>query len=199
MVRSCDADGMKVNLGFLAPLQMYCKVTQDDIPSSMMSKAYACATARTTSTAVGPSPTRKVEHSTQAHKTSEDESNGLESTITSTVTLTTTNADGNTVQLLIPIAMGPSIMTTGEIMTRTLESESTWTQAATSDVQPAAEPTAAGPLPTQGSPSPSPTSRETNLGDGSPFDLSVSGEAAHWRLSRGLAGAGVMLGVFARL
>lgn len=195
VVRSCGAEELEVDLTFLAPLQMYCAATGDDIPDSVMSSAYACATA--TATSATPSPTRKVEHSSQennGHKTTKEASNGLESTVTSTVTLTTTNGEGSTLQVLIPIVMGPSTMTTGEIITSTLDSKSTASPAASSTP----EPVAAAPTQAQDSSSPSATAKETNIGQGSPFDISQGG-AAHWDFSGALAGAGLLLGVLLRL
>ncbi|KAF1974986.1 hypothetical protein BU23DRAFT_597951 [Bimuria novae-zelandiae CBS 107.79] len=199
MVRSCDADGLTIALSFLAPLQMYCMATGDGIPGPAISSAYACATATTPASTATPSPTRKVPHSTQTRQTTKEANNGLESTITSTVTLTTTNGDGNTVQVLIPIEMGPSTMITGEIITSTLGSESNSVPATTSNAEPATEPTSALPSQTQNSPSSSSTARPTNIGNGSPFDLSTGEGAAQRGLSASLYGAFILLGAFLRI
>lgn len=189
MVRSCDADGPNVALNFLAPLQMYCKATRDEIADSVMKSAYACATAPAATTSATRSSTRKVEHPTTTSSGADHE---LESTITSTVTLTSTNDDGNTVQVLIPIEMGPSTMITGEIVTRTLDSEAT----ATSYAEAASTPTAAAPSQTQDSPSSTSTARESNIGNGSPFDLSAGGGGSHLGFSMAACGVGILLGLW---
>ncbi|KAF2447681.1 hypothetical protein P171DRAFT_429300 [Karstenula rhodostoma CBS 690.94] len=195
-VQSCSADGLNVALSFLAPLQMYCKAARDDIPDEIMSSAYSCATA----TSATPSPTRRVGHSTQASKTLKDASNGLDSTITSTVTLTTTNESGSTLQILIPIVMGPSTMSTGEMITSTLDSKPTASPAATSNAE-AAGSTAAAPALSQPqeSPASSATARATNIGNGSPFDLSAQGGSARWSFSAAFVGIGMLFGALARL
>jgi hypothetical protein len=185
-VQSCSADGVNVVLNFLAPLQMYCKATRDDIPDEVMSSAYACATA--TATSATPSFTRNVEHSTQASKTSKGLGNGLESTIISTVTVTTTDESGNTLQLLIPIVMGPSTMTTGEMMTSTLGSKPTASPAATSNAEAAASTSTA-----------SSRAQATNIGNGSPFDLSAQGGSARWSFSVAFVGSGMLFGALAGL
>ncbi|KAL1607890.1 hypothetical protein SLS60_002828 [Paraconiothyrium brasiliense] len=189
-VQDCKFDGLNVALTFLAPLQMYCKATQDEIPDEILSSAYACATATTSAT---PSSTRKVEHSTQGSETSKLSGNGLKSTITSTVTVTTTNDNGNTLQVLIPIVMGPSTITTGDMVTSTLESKPTASPAATSNADAAASTAAAPSQPKQSSAS-SATAQATNIGNGSPFDLSAQGGSTRWSFSAALVGFGVLIG-----
>ncbi|KAK7193652.1 hypothetical protein DPSP01_000203 [Paraphaeosphaeria sporulosa] len=199
-VRSCNADGLNVALSFLAPLQMYCKATRNEIPDEIMSSAYSCATA--TSTSATPTTTRKDEHSTQAPKTSKDAGSGLESTITSTITVTTTDESGSTLQVLIPIVMGPSTMTTGEMITSTLDSKPTASPAATSNAE-AAGSTAAVPVPApsqpQESPASSATAKATSIGNGSPFDLSVQGGSAPLGFSASFVGFGILFGALARI
>ncbi|KAL5419351.1 hypothetical protein PMIN03_000542 [Paraphaeosphaeria minitans] len=198
VVQSCSADGLNVILSFLAPLQMYCKATRNEIPNEIMSSAYACAVATSTSTSTTPSPTRKVEHSTQAPKTSTDAGKGLESTVTSTVTVTTTNKSGSTLQVLIPIVLGPSTMTTGEMITSTLDSKPTASRVATSNAE-AVGSTAAAPSQPQVSPASSATAQATNIGNGSPFDLSAQGGSARWGFSTSFVGIGMLLGALARI
>ncbi|KAF2866676.1 hypothetical protein BDV95DRAFT_611357 [Massariosphaeria phaeospora] len=197
---TCDVDDWTINLLFLGPLQMYCGAVGNPIPETIMSGAYVACT----STKAAPQPTtRKAEHSTKPteHKTTKGAD--LRSAVSSTIIKTTTDKDGNTLLLMVPIVIGPhTAIETGRIITSTVENEPSITSTPAASSVPASPSSAAetaAPRTTQPPPAPpaEPTQR-TGEGNGSPFENMQAG-ATQWRFSGALVGLGALAGIFMRL
>ena len=52
---------------------------------------------------------------------------------------------------------------------------------------------------TKDAPASSATAKATNIGNGSPFDVSVQGGSVQWDISAALVGVGILLGALVRL
>ncbi|KAF2468656.1 uncharacterized protein BDR25DRAFT_304699 [Lindgomyces ingoldianus] len=205
---TCDANDWTID-PFLVTLQAYCGFVGNDIPESIISSAQCAATE--TSKAAKPTSTRQAQHSqkSQAHRT---KSNGgdevLTSIYTTTITQTTTDSDGATLQIIIPVVMGPSTVSYGSTITSTLDGKASATDSASSDAA-SPSPTAATSAPVstptgQGQVGSSTTSSKkaektsSNNNNGSPFENMQAG-ASRWKFSGGLVGVGVLAGLFMRL
>lgn len=190
----CEADGWVLDIGFLAPLQMFCAGSGNSIPDSILDNAYACATASTVST-------RKVEHSATATST-RGGGTELSATTSSAFTQTTTDGDGHTLELVVPIVMGPNTMYTGKTSTKTIDGSST-TATTTSTTVSTGSIVSTTAIPTQAqsaSPSPStPTAQATQKspasGNGTPFE-NMQASATRFGMSGIVAGLGLFVGAF---
>lgn len=168
----------------LGPLQLYCAAIEAPIPEHVMEAAYAAAT-------------EMVEQPTQTthlvRTSTEPKQNDHKSTSRTTMTRTTTDASGNTLQVVVPVVMGPTGISTGKAMTSTVNGGASSTRTSAS--------MSASPTPTAGSFSPAltpatpsstsaarsqATERPAN-GNGSPFDNMQAG-AERWAVSAPLMG-----------
>lgn len=183
---------------------MFCAASGEEVPGSVMSSAYDCATATAPASSQA---TRKVEHSTKDsdRQTTKNNGDGLKTTVTSTLTQTTTDGDGNTLQIIVPIVMGPDTMSTGDIVTSTLDGQASATTApssAAASPSQTAEPSAPAPTQAQGAPSSTATAETTqgrsSNSNGSPFENMQAG-AAQWSFSGVAVGLSMLAGVFLRL
>jgi hypothetical protein len=184
MKSSCDSDGRDIDSDFIFAVNAYCDLVGNSIPDKIISSAYVQATA-----------TSVIENSTK-------DGGDLKSTVTTTLTKTTTDEDGNTLQIIIPIVIGPKTTSTGKIVTSTLDSEATATDSPSS--------AAASPSPTAGPAATSTQAQEVATptsaqkadppasGNGSPFENMQAG-AGHWSVSRALLAVGTLAGLFMRL
>ncbi|KAJ4372867.1 hypothetical protein N0V83_003158 [Neocucurbitaria cava] len=131
----CDVDDWALDL-VLGPLQLYCSAIDCSIPDQVMASAYAAATSteepsQATATAQSSTKTKDSEPQTT---TGSDDGQDLTSTVKTTLTQTTTDADGNTIQLVVPIIIGPSGMSTGDVVTSTVDGSASSTEAASSTI-----------------------------------------------------------------
>ena len=204
-VSSCKADESDIEL-VLGPLELYCDAIGCTIPAEVVEDAYAAVA----STADPPKPTHAAPTTkpapaapkppTTTTQTDEHDDAGadLTSAISTTITKTSTDGDGNTLQIIVPIVMGPTQISTGSIITSTVAGG---TPVSTiSSPSPSAQPSA--PVPTPGASftqtSSASGSEETDPppanGNGSPFENMQAG-AGRWSLST----PGIALGAFAAL
>ena len=203
-VSSCKADESDIEL-VLGPLELYCDAIGCTIPAEVVEDAYAAVS----STADSPKPTHAAPTTkpaapkpTTTTQTDDHDDAGadLTSAISTTITKTSTDGDGNTLQIIVPIVMGPTQISTGSIITSTVASG---TPVSTiSSPSPSAQPSA--PVPTPGASftqtSSASGSEETDAppppanGNGSPFENMQAG-AGRWTLST----PGMALGAFAAL
>ncbi|KAF2793417.1 hypothetical protein K505DRAFT_417804 [Melanomma pulvis-pyrius CBS 109.77] len=197
ILANCDVKDWVLDSTFLFPVQAYCEAVGNPVPEAILSSAYA-ATATTSSTP--PFTTRKVEHSQKSHSYETTRAvDDIKSTFTTTNTQTTTDKDGNTLEIIIPIIIGPKTWSTGKIVTSTLEAKAT-----DSPSSGAASPSVtAAPLPTQGqqvasSTTSSQQAQRTSNSNGSPFENMQAG-AGQWSVPGVEIGMGLLAGLFMRL
>ncbi|KAH7414015.1 hypothetical protein DE146DRAFT_750191 [Phaeosphaeria sp. MPI-PUGE-AT-0046c] len=124
-VNKCDADDWALAL-VLGPLDLLCRGIQCPIPKEVMDSAYAAAADHSNSETPpkppAPKPTsKKPEHTSLAS----DNAPELTSIVRSTLTKTTTDSNGHTLQVVVPIAVGPSGIVTGSMSTSTLSGSAT--------------------------------------------------------------------------
>ncbi|KAF2019091.1 hypothetical protein BU24DRAFT_405804 [Aaosphaeria arxii CBS 175.79] len=204
MASKCDADEFAIGIALLLPLAPYCGIAGKPVPQSILSSAYAAATA---TSEPSPSTTRTTHHNPKP--TSKEKENTLTKVITTTLTTTSTDQDGNTLQVVVPILIGPSGLSSGKPVTSTINASKTI------NVDPASS-TPASPSPTPDVSSPTSTqdqqpqvestaeAKPTNKGsggsnsNGSPFENMQAG-ASQWGLSRLAAGLGLLAGIFLRM
>jgi hypothetical protein len=202
MIQQCDAEDWTLETKFLSPLQWYCGAVDKDIPDDIISSAYAAATA--TGTATTPLTTRKVEHSDKpgSPRTTDQGDAELTAVFTSTKTMTTTNADGQTLQIMVPVIMGPSTISFGKTVTSTLSGEATTTSPTSGPPSPSPTSKAAAPVSTEGGAASSTTSaqgpKKTSNANGSLFENAQAG-ASRWGLSTVGVGMAFVVGLFMRL
>jgi len=187
-------NGWRVELALLAPLDMFCAATDEPVPADIMSSAYARLSASASASARSPTPTSTRNTKTKARTThppsttsrDADADHGLGTTITSTVTMTTTDQDGHTLQVLIPIVMGPTSIATGAMVTSTLPtpSQSSPTTEQTSASQSQQQPLAPSTLSAPAEP--------TRKSGGSPFDTQTGAAYAQRRHSGAWLGMGLL-------
>lgn len=191
----CDTAGWVLELGLLAPLQVYCAASGDALPESVIDSAYDCATS---TSITAPTTTRKVEHSTTA-RTTRGGGSELQDTTTSTFTQTTTDGEGHTVKLVVPIIMGPDTMFTGKIVTSTLEGNPTTMTSTSATTTQTDASTAVEPTQAQGASSSTPTAEPTQAGpasgSGSPFENMQAG-STRFGFSSAVIGVGLLAGAF---
>ncbi|KAI4905937.1 hypothetical protein J4E90_011054 [Alternaria incomplexa] len=205
-VSSCKADESDIEL-VLGPLELYCDAIGCTIPAEVVEDAYAAVSS--TAAADPPKPTHAAPTTkpapaapkpTTTTQTNDHDDAGadLTSAISTTITKTSTDGDGNTLQIIVPIVMGPTQISTGSIITSTVAGG---TPVSTiSSPSPSAQPSA--PVPTPGASftqtSSASGSEETDPppanGNGSPFENMQAG-AGRWSLST----PGMALGAFAAL
>lgn len=192
----CDAEGWDLDFKLLAPLEMFCGVFENPIPNSILDNAYDCATASTVST-------RKVEHSTTATRTRSEDTK-LSATTSSMFTQTTTDGDGHTLQLVVPIIMGPNTMYTGKTVTKTIENSSTapttsTTSSAETTISTTADPTQGqGASPSSSTPTAQATQKAPASGNGTPFE-NMQASAGRFGVSSIVAGLSCLVAAFMRL
>jgi hypothetical protein len=200
-VSKCNADEWTLDL-VLGSLEVLCYGMQCPIPSNVMTEAYAAAGDAEQPQQPMSKPATLTSSKQSDHKSSKGGNNAqpLTSTIRSTFTKTTTDSNGNTLQIVVPIAVGPSEISTGAISTSTLSGRATSTSAPLS-ASSSASAAASVPNPTL---RPSSTSaigsqqtRGPGGGNGSPFDA-PSG-ASIWLVSSPLLGLGTLAMMFMRL
>jgi hypothetical protein len=192
----CTAEGWALELGLLAPLQLYCAAVGNAVPESIIDSAFACATA---TTAAPPMTTRQVEHSTTTHRGDSE----LRETTRSIYTQTTKDEEGHTVELVVPIIIGPNTMFTGKIVTNTMVNNpmTTVTSSVASTTQ-VPGPTSAEPTQAQGVSSSTAAAQATQAdpasGNGSPFENMQAG-ASQFGFSGAVIGLGLLAGAILRL
>ncbi|OAK94346.1 hypothetical protein IQ06DRAFT_382054 [Phaeosphaeriaceae sp. SRC1lsM3a] len=174
-VNKCAADDWALEL-VLGPLDLLCRGIQCPIPKEVMDNAYAAASDDTSSETPSPPPAPKPTSKKPAHTSSAgDDAPQLTSTVRSTLTKTTTDNNGHTLQVIVPIALGPSGIVTGSMSTSTLSGRATTTGAPSSAIT---SPPAATSLPELSllpSSTPPPSSNGGAAGgNGSPFDVSAA-------------------------
>lgn len=200
-VADCKADRWSLQ-STLASLDFWCIILDEPISSDVIADAYAAVSAspsETTRRPASPTSSRKSEYKSSK---GDDETHDFTSTISSTWTKTTTDSSGNTLQVIVPVVIGPSGVSTGVMSTSTLGGEATPTNA----------PSVASPLPTaSAAPAPSaPTqalsstvaaeSEETESparGNGSPFE-NMQADATRWVVSCPLLGLGLLAMILVR-
>jgi len=192
ILKKCDTDDWKVEASLLFTVQSYCEFTGNPVPDDILDRAYSVDKATASTTTKKADNTQK----TQTHKTTKAED--LKSTVTTTLTQTKTDKDGHTLVVIIPIVMGPNTISTGKMVTSTLEPKST---DATSS-NPASPSTTAPPLPASTQEQSSlPTSTSPPSGgrvsnsNGSPFENMQAG-ASRCGISVALFGIGLVGGLF---
>ncbi|CAO2650265.1 Nn.00g015570.m01.CDS01 [Neocucurbitaria sp. VM-36] len=198
----CDADEWALEL-VLEPLQLYCSAIHSPIPDQVMESASAAATETEEPSQTTPAAQASTQTESE-HQTSKgsDDGDDLTSTVKTTITKTTIDADGNTLQLAVPVVIGPTGISTGTVVTSTIDSRASSTGAASStpaSPSPAAEVTSVAS--TQGPSSTSANSRETERpanGNGSPFENMQAG-ARRWTVSGPLFGLAALAVLFMRL
>jgi hypothetical protein len=125
----------------------------------------------------------------------------LTSTMRSTITKTTTDSSGNTLQIVVPIVVGPSGVSTGATSTSTLSGRATSTRASLSASPAAASTPNLTLLPSSTSATGSQQTRSPGGGggggSGSPFDVPAG--ACRWVVSGPLLGLGILAMVFPRM
>jgi hypothetical protein len=170
------------------------------IPDDVMAAAYAAAgDADDEPQQHTPKPATPTSSKQSEHKSSKggNDAQPLTSTMRSTITKTTTDGSGNTLQLVVPIVVGPSGISTGAISTSTLDGRATST-----DTQLSTSPAAASTpnftlLPSSTSATRSQQTRNPGGGSGSPFDAPAA--ASRWVVSGPLLVLGVLAICFLRL
>lgn len=196
-VSKCNADEWALEL-VLGPLQLYCAAIDCAIPEEIVDSAYAAASGTDDdeplqTTVVVPSKTKTKPSSPQTSNTSDDlDDEDLASTVRTTITKTTTNEDGNTLQVIIPIVLGPTGISTGDIVTTTLDSQ---TSSSALLSQPSltpgnSTPTPVLPLPPTSTGGAQASERPYN-GNGSPFENMQAG-AGKWVISAPILGLGLL-------
>ncbi|ORY02371.1 hypothetical protein BCR34DRAFT_605600 [Clohesyomyces aquaticus] len=202
---TCDEDEFSPGL-FLSTLESYCSMVGKDIPYPIISAAECAATE--TSKAPQPTPTNRgpASQKSQAHS-SMSKGNDLTRTLTKTITQTTTDSNGATLQLIIPVIMGPNTMSYGSTITSTLGGEASSTDAPSNTAaspSPTAAPSAPPSTPAQQGQVGSSTTSSQKAGktssgnNGSPFENMQAG-AGRWELSGAVICMSVLAGVFMRL
>jgi len=184
-VQKCDAEEFALELA-LGPLQLLCLGLGRPISKDVMDEAYAAASGTT------PNPTNSKKPDQTTSK-ARSEALELTSVIRSTLTQTTTDSNGNTLQVVVPIAIGPSGIVTGSFSTSTLSGQAT-TTSATTPMSPLAEPSLPelslfSPLTPTAAPQRTGTGSSRG-GNGSPFDM--AGTASKWTISIPLLGLGAL-------
>ncbi|KAF2023180.1 hypothetical protein EK21DRAFT_119007 [Setomelanomma holmii] len=201
-VDKCDADwALQLVLG---QLQLLCIGLHCAIPDDVMDAAYAVASGSdddnplSTHTSVAVTSTKKSEHKTS---TRSGEVQELTSTVRSTFTRTTTDSSGHTVQIVVPIAIGPSGIVTGSIATSTLSGQALSTRLPSSAV---ASPSATAPSTTSlrspafTAPTASQRTESPARGNGSPFE-NMQATGCTWTFSISTVLLGTLLMLFIRL
>jgi hypothetical protein len=187
-VQKCDAEEFVLELA-LGPLQLLCFGLGCPISKDVMDEAYAAAS-DTEPSAPNPTNSRKADQTTSRARSEAPE---VTSIIRSTLTQTTTDSNGNTLQVVVPIAVGPSGIVTGSFSTSTMSGQATTTSATTS-LGPLAEPSLPelslfSPLTPTAAPQRTGTGSSSG-GNGSPFDM--AGTASRWSIPIPLLGLGVL-------
>ena len=203
MRSDCEADDWSLEVFFLGPLDLWCSAAGNSIPEDIMSSAYDCATA---TTSIAPLTTREVQHSSQSGGQKTKGGDSMTAIVTSTITRTTTDDEGHTIQLVIPIVMGPGTLSQGPTSTSTLEEDVSSTDTpSSSDASANSTPgvtASASSQAQQGQLASSTTSsnaaKKTSSNNGSPFDNMQAG-AERFSFSGTLIGLGAVAGLFARL
>jgi hypothetical protein len=203
-VSKCDADGALPLI--LGQLQLLCIGLNCAIPDDVMDEAYAIASGsnsddespQSTRTPVAVTSTRKSARKTS---TPSGDAQELTSTIRSTFTRTTTDSSGRTVQVVVPIAVGPSGIVTGSIATSTLSGQAASTRPL-SATSPSPSAAASSPASTRPPTSTSPAAAERTespaRGNGSPFE-NMQATGSIWTLSKPLLGLGALILFYMRL
>ncbi|KAH7085822.1 hypothetical protein BKA63DRAFT_560452 [Paraphoma chrysanthemicola] len=196
-VSKCNAADWALDL-VLGQLQLLCTGLSCAIPDDVMDEAYAAAS---DSDDEGPKPTRTPATATStkksAHKTS-TAAPALTSIVRSTFTRTTTDSSGHTVQVVVPIAVGPSGIVTGSIATSTLSGQTASTGALSSVLS---SPSAQDSLRASSQPSTSTSaaaSQRTEAparGNGSPFE-NMQATGSKWTCPNSLMGFAVLMLLF---
>ncbi|KAF1840670.1 uncharacterized protein K460DRAFT_190691 [Cucurbitaria berberidis CBS 394.84] len=199
-VSQCDADEWALDL-VLGPLQLYCTAIDCPIPDQVMESASAAATETREPTQTTPKAQTSTKTKKSTHQTTNrsDKGQDLTSTVKTTITRTTTDGDGNTLQVIVPIVMGPTGISTGKMVTSTVEGRASSTRAPSST--PASPSPTTAQAPSVASSSSAQSSRETERpagGNGSPFENMQAG-AGTWSVSGPLLGLGALAVLFARL
>lgn len=135
-----------------------------------------------------PKPTKKPGQTPSASYDAPE----LTSTVRSTLTKTTTDSNGHTLQVIVPIAVGPSGMVTGSISTSTISGRPTTTgspSAVTTNPPAHTSLPELSLLPSSTAPAPA-NAGGASGGNGSPFD--VSGDASRSAASLYLSSLGVL-------
>ncbi|KAH7385833.1 hypothetical protein BKA66DRAFT_440994 [Pyrenochaeta sp. MPI-SDFR-AT-0127] len=200
-VSQCEADDWAIEL-VLGPLQLYCAAIECPIPDDVMEDAYAAATQTAKQPTQTKPPTQPSAPKQSDHKSTKgsDSEQDLTSTIRTTITRTTTDSSGNTLQVIVPVVMGPTGISTGKPITSTVDGEASSTRPSASTAASLSTTTgASGPALTQGPTSTSAggsqaTGRPAN-GNGSPFENMQAG-AGRWVVSAPLLGLGVTAVLF---
>ncbi|OAL42922.1 hypothetical protein IQ07DRAFT_593453 [Pyrenochaeta sp. DS3sAY3a] len=191
-VSKCNADDWALEL-VLGPLQLYCAAIDCAIPEDVVDSAYAAASDtddEPLQTSVVVSSKTKTKPSNPQTTNTSDDDEDLTSTVRTTMTKTTTDDNGNTLQVIIPIVMGPTGISTGDIITTTLEGKTS------------SSPLLSRPSPTPGNTSPTLSLPSTSTGpaqaterpyngNGSPFENMQAG-ASKWVVSAPILGLGVL-------
>ncbi|KAF1953272.1 hypothetical protein CC80DRAFT_537513 [Byssothecium circinans] len=192
----CEGKALEISAALLAPAALYCVGVGNKIPDEIMATALACAAG------VAPSSASLKPTSTSLKKGTETP---FKTTATTTVTQTSTDNDGHTLQIVQPVVMGPSTISTGDAITSTIKassSSSSSSSSASASPSQTAQATSAAPTQPQSVPSSSatvaPTQRVSNSG-GSPFDNMQAASASHWRFSGSAVALSFIASLFMRL
>lgn len=202
-VSQCAADTWALDL-VLGTLQLYCTAVQCDIPDNVLSSAYAAASGTSATSAQStrkPASSAKPTKSASTTTKTSDGGQALTRTYSSTVTRTTTDGSGQTLEVIVPIVAGPSGVATGSIYTSTLgetaSSADTSASVASSTSTAAASSAALQTTSLTSTAAPRQTKSPTN-GDGSPF-TNEQATGVVWTVSGSLLGLGAVAALFAGL
>ncbi|KAF2176745.1 hypothetical protein K469DRAFT_721949 [Zopfia rhizophila CBS 207.26] len=201
---NCDAEDWAID-AFLIPLQVYCGAIGKEIPYSILSSAQ-CAATETSQQPKATSTRRPHSQDSNGYKSKSKGGDELTSLVTTTVTQTTTDENGATLQIIVPVVMGPNTISYGKTITSSLEESASATGSPSSAaVSQSPTPAASASLSTQAqqgqiasSTTSSKKSEKTSNNNGSPFENMQAG-ATRWSFSGALVGLGILAGVFTRL
>ncbi|KAF2272551.1 uncharacterized protein EI97DRAFT_203879 [Westerdykella ornata] len=191
----CDANDFALRLSLLLPLEGYCHFVGNEIPDDIMSSAYAATTATVTS-APKASSTHKGDH--DRPRTTKGRDYDLTATVTSTFTATTTNEEGQTLQIIVPVVIGRETISYGKTTTSTLEKKTTVESVASATARPTVRITSAGPTQTEAQATSttltSKAAQRTSNSNGSPFE-NMQAEAGRHEVPGIFTGLGAVIGM----
>ncbi|KAG9187066.1 hypothetical protein G6011_10174 [Alternaria panax] len=205
-VTNCDADDWALEL-VLGPLELYCDAIGCTIPADVVDNAYAAVSSTyepLTTTQAHPTTTAAALRPTST-SASDDDGDGFTSPVSTTITRTTIDGDGNTLQIVVPIVVDPTGISTGNIVTSTVAgaSPTSAVPSPSETAQPSALATTADASSTASPPSSATGSASDEAdpptnGNGSPFENMQAG-SGRWAVSLPLIAMGALTVVWMRL
>jgi hypothetical protein len=195
---TCEAGYLELQGRFLLPLGGMCLFDGNPIPIDVASSAEEAARASTTATTTlgsgGYGTTQAPQPTTDGQKDDE--------VLTTTITKTTTDEDGQTLQIVVPVVIGPKTTSFGRTVTSTVDAESTATESPTSIADGPTSTDRPSPASSQAqqeagssTSSEAPEKTSSGNGNGSLFE-NMQATASHRAASKFLAGLGAAIALF---